>query len=182
MRWLCAALCLVGAVGFAISDAADTMVSPAKTANGALISPKGQSDDVREGKLTNQPARYYIWVDPQGWHFRSAAKKGVLVKFEGVIELSDGEFGRLRPIGLETKGKNPDIWTVDAARRKIEFKIFTSGSYDGFDFTIAKVKDVQVSFDLKIGEKPAPGRIFIGKDNRHPTEVPFSLSEEPRTK
>jgi len=156
-------------------------VAPAaKSKGGEAISPNGQPADAQEGKLTDQPARYYIWVDPQGWHLRCAAKKGFLSRFDGTIELSDGEFGRLRPIGLETKNKKTaDVWGVDSTRRKIEFKITTSGSFDGFDFTITKAKEAHVSFDLKIGDKPYPARVFVGKDAAHPAELPFSLTVDP---
>jgi hypothetical protein len=171
--WVLGAACLVSGSNHAAEAA------PAKTPKGDLISPKGQSVDVREGKLTDRPARFYLWHDPQGWHLRSACKENLLGTFTGSIELSAGEFGRLRPIGLETKGKHIDLWAVDETRRKIEFKIFTTGSFDGFDFTVNKAKDAQVVFDLKVGDKHQPARIFIGKENAHPVEVPFSLPAEP---
>jgi hypothetical protein len=153
------------AAGWTFVAAQETAVAPATNAQGEAISPKGQSADVREGKLTDRPPRYYIWTDPQGWHLRSAAKEGGVIKFEGSIELTGGEFGKLRP--------------VDETRRKIDFKIFTSGAFDGFDFTISKAKDAQVQFDMKIGPNYAPARVFIGKDNAHPKMVPFSLPAEP---
>jgi hypothetical protein len=167
------------AAGWTFVAAQETAVAPATNAQGEAISPKGQSADVREGKLTDRPPRYYIWTDPQGWHLRSAAKEGGVIKFEGSIELTGGEFGKLRPVGLEAKGKFADAWRVDETRRKIDFKIFTSGAFDGFDFTISKAKDAQVQFDMKIGPNYAPARVFIGKDNAHPKMVPFSLPAEP---
>jgi hypothetical protein len=173
----------VGIIITAIAIGGDCLadIAPAaKTKEGAEISPNGQPVDAREGKISDQPPRYYVWVDPQGWHLRCAAKKGGHVRFEGTLELSDGEFGRLRPVGLEKKpGKVMDAWGVDATRRKLEFKIFTAGSFDGLDFTIAKAKEAQISFDLKITDKPAPGRTFIGKDSVHPAASPFSLPAEP---
>jgi hypothetical protein len=148
-------------------------------ADDGKINPKGQPADAREGKLVNQPPRYYLWLDAQGWHLRTAAKEKVFVHFTGSVELTKGAFGQLRPIGLESKGKNADRWSVDADRRKIEFDIHTSGSFDGFDFTVVKDQTGELQLDLNIGEKPMPKRVFIGKESEHPNKLPFSVPVDP---
>lgn len=165
-------------VGFAASSFSAETPPLAKNRAGELISPQGQSVDVQEGKLVDRTARYYVWSDAQGWHLRCAARDRTLIKFTGTLELSDGEFGKLRPIGLEAKGKVADKWVVDEARRKLEFEINTSNSFDGFDFTLAKTKTANLACELHVNGKPQPNRIFIGKDNRHPTAAAFSLTME----
>jgi hypothetical protein len=171
------------AISLGVSTLLADDLPPAKTTNGEVISAKGQPADSKVEGIINHPARYYIWVDPQGWHFRCAAKEGAFTTFAGTIELSDGEFGKLRPIGLETnntkkKKKTEDTWRVENVRKKIQFTIHTAGSFDGFDFTLAKVKEARVNFDLKISGKAQPERIIIGKDSQHPKEAEFSLPIE----
>ena len=51
-------------------------------------------------------ARYYIWQTSDGWHVRTAAKG--LTRFTGSLQLKHATFGKLRPIGLEKKGRYPD--------------------------------------------------------------------------
>jgi hypothetical protein len=143
------------------------------------VNARGQPADARVGKLTDQPPRYYVWHDAQGWHLRSASKEKNFVHFTGSIELTKGEFGQLRPIGLESKGKYADRWSVDANRKKLQFDIHTSGSFDGFDFTVAKDQTGEMQCDLNIGGKAMPKRIFVGKDSEHPRELPFSVPVAP---
>ncbi len=144
-----------------------------------VVNPSGQPADAHEGKLVDQPPRYYVWYDTEGWHLRSAAKGKALAHFTGTIELTQGEFGKLRPIGLEAKGKYPDRWQIDAARRKLDFDIHTSSSFDGFDFTVAKDQMGELKFDLNIGGKPMSKRVFVGKDSEHPAELPFAILAKP---
>jgi len=171
-------LAYVAWIGIVSTSVAQETPPLAKTKSGELISPQGQSVDVQEGKLVDRTARFYLWSDAQGWHLRCAARDRTLIKFTGTLELSDGEFGKLRPIGLEAKGKVADKWAVDEARRKLEFEIHTSNSFDGFDFTLAKAKSANLTCRLHVNGKPQPHRIFIGKDNRHPAEAAFSLTME----
>jgi hypothetical protein len=152
---------------------------PAVTAKGETISPKGRSPDVMNSKLVDRPARYYIWVDSQGWHLRTAAPERN-TKFSGTLELSDGAFGKLREVGLELKStKAPDAYRIDATRRKLEFSLTTWKGPDGLDFEITKGKDAEIAFDLKVADKPQPGRVFIGKENKSPSKSTFTLPAEP---
>lgn len=127
-----------------------------------------------EGKELNVPARYYLWSDPDGWHLRSCTKDGYVAKFNGEITLKGGTFEKFRPIELEPKGKHPDAWQVSPDRTQLKFAIQSSDHPDGFDFTV-KGKDATVVFDLKVGGKEQPKRIFIGHDNLHPSSTYFEF-------
>lgn len=139
------------------------------------ISPQGKP----EQKLVKvDTARYFVWQDSEGWHLRTASRG--LVKFTGSITLSSGTFGKLRTAGLEKKGKYPDQWELNGQRNKVLFEVFTSNSFDGFDFDV-RGKEAAVEFELKIGKeaRSMPKRIFIGADNAHPEQVKFSFPAEP---
>jgi hypothetical protein len=135
----------------------------------AILKPRGRP----EGKDLDVPARYYVWTDDDGWHLRTAARR--TTRFEGVIRLKQGSFEKLRAIGLESKGKFPDSWTVNKDRTEIKFDIHTAGSFDGFDFTLKNAKEAVVGFDLQVSGKPQPQKIFVGKDNAHPKEGSFEF-------
>lgn len=129
-------------------------------------------------KVTN--ARYFIWRDSKGWHLRTAAR--ALTQFSGSIRLEGGSFGKLRPIGLEAKAKNPDRWAVNADRNEIRFEIHTVGRFDGFDFEVdgGNPSD-RVVFDLSQGRegRHLPRRIFLGRDGKHPGKSQFESSARP---
>jgi hypothetical protein len=58
-------------------------------------------------------------------------------------------------------------------RSQVEFEIQTTSSFDGFDFTVSD--DAYITFDLSIGNRKYPKRIFIGRDGQHPAEAKFTL-------
>jgi hypothetical protein len=125
-------------------------------------------------KVTN--ARYFVWHDSKGWHLRTAAR--ALTQFSGSIRIEGGTFGRLRPIGLEAKARNPDRWALNAERTEIRFEIHTVGSFDGFDFDITGGKQsARVVFDLSQGQqgRRLPKRIFLGRDGEHPQKAHFAV-------
>jgi len=136
------------------------------------LDPRGRPDE----KLIDQPQRYYVWHDAEGWHLRSAAKG--LTKFEGTIKVVGGTFRKLRPAGLEAKGGGADQWALDAKREELRFLINTSTSFDGFDFNLAG-KATELRFDLSMGGQKRPRRIFIGADAAHPPDAAFTLPADP---
>lgn len=138
----------------------------------APLDPRGRPDE----KLIDQPQRYYVWHDSEGWHLRSAAKG--LTKFDGTVKVVGGTFRKLRPAGLESKGTGADQWKVDEKREEIRFSIQTSTSFDGFDFDLAgDAKSLE--FDLSMGGQKRPRRIFVGRKATHPAEAAFSLPADP---
>lgn len=139
------------------------------------LDPRGRADE----KFIKVPVRYYVWHDAEGWHLRTASQKDQLRKFHGKIKLVGGTFNKLREIGLEGKGKYADSSKVNAARTEIEFTIFTSSSFDGYDFTINGGKDARVEFELQRGGQERPGEIYIGKQGRHPDSGKFGFPATP---
>jgi hypothetical protein len=137
--------------------------------------PRGRPDE----KFVNVPVRYYVWYDSDGWHLRTASRATQLRKFHGKIKLTGGTFNKLRAIGLEQKGKYPDSSKLDAARTTIEFTIYTSSSFDGYDFTVKGGQEARVAFELYRGDKERPGEIYIGSEGQHPTSGKFSFPAVP---
>ena len=124
-------------------------------------------------------ARYYVWHTRDGWHLRSAAKN--IVAFHGSIKLTNATFARLRPFALEKKGKYADKWSVNKERTEVHFVIYTSTSFDGFDFSVRAKSDAKVEFELLLGQskRRMPNRIFIGRNGDHPRAAKLSLPTKP---
>ena len=138
----------------------------------ASLDPRGRPD---EG-LTKQERRYYVWHDVDGWHLRSASRG--LNKFEGTVRITGAGFTKFRPIGLETKGSGADQWLLNKERTELRFLINTSTSFDGFDFDFGRGA-TEVEFDLTVGGKKEPKRIFIGRKAVHPASTTFKLPADP---
>ena len=155
-------------------QAAQEVETPERIAN-AIIRGRPEQNLV---KVRN--ARYFVWYDGEGWHLRTASKG--LVKFTGSIQLQGGgTFGRLRPVGLEKKGKNPDGWEVNTERTELRFQIVTGGSFDGFDFDVKTANKSTVQYQLLIGKDASslPGRIFLGSESKHPPKSSIIMAAEP---
>ena len=88
-----------------------------------------------------------------------------LIKFTGSITLQGGTFSKLREVGLERTGGAADSWTVAEDRSQVDFVILTTSSFDGFDFTVSG-EDAFVTFNLIMGKRKFPKRIFIGRDGQ----------------
>jgi hypothetical protein len=184
-RWL--PLCLTAALGGAIAAADDAPPeSAAETANeasatefavtkeGEAIDPTGRfSDD-----LIDDTPRYFLWHDQSGWHVRTTSSRGTFSRYDGTISVEGGTFAKLRPIGLERRGQNPDKWELSDERDEMKFEIATNSSFDGFDFTIDG-NDATLSFDLNISKKGYRNRIIIGRDGVSPSEKTFSFPASP---
>lgn len=146
----------------------------AVTIDVALVKGRPQQNlvDVKTG-------RHFVWYDRDGWHLRTAAKKGrATVTFEGTIRIEGGKFGKLRPVGLDKH----DQWAVNPERTEIRYVLKTSGSFDGFDFDIRHAEaEAQVTYDLTIGMQKNrwPKRIYLGKDGQHPESTVFRFPVDP---
>ncbi|QDU39108.1 hypothetical protein Mal4_34430 [Maioricimonas rarisocia] len=137
----------------------------------AMLDPDGRPD---QDLVKVDNARYYVWREANGWHIRTAAKG--FLKFKGAIKLHRGTFGKVRQIGLETRGKYADRWAINASRNELRFEIYTGGSFDGFDFDV-RGKDAEIEYDLRIGEagRRMQRRIFVGRNSAHPEKSTFTL-------
>lgn len=168
-RMACLAIAfLTAATDGLASDAAEVAIT--QSADGDPLDPSGRfSDD-----LTGQPPRYYVWRDSEGWHIRSASQRNRLIRFHGSITLIGGTFGKLRPVGLERRGGAADKWQLSEDRSQLEFEILTTSSFDGFDFSIDG-SGAHVTFDLNMGKRKFPKRIYIGSEGQHPADAEFTL-------
>jgi hypothetical protein len=129
--------------------------------------------------LTGQPARFYVWYDEEGWHLRSASRANRLRKFTGKVSVSGGRFGRMRAVGFERRGRYADSAQASRDRTAIQFTIYTSNSFDGFDFTV-NGDDARVTFkELTIGQQVVRNRIYVGEQGQHPKETTFSFPAQP---
>jgi hypothetical protein len=176
IRWLslmAIGLCGVPAWGAEPVAPAPTPTS-AVTKDGAEIDPNGRASN----DLTQKAPRYYVWYDSTGWHLRTTSEKGTFGRFDGTIKVTGGTIGKMRPIGLETKGTYKDTWKLSEDRTGIEFQLVSSSTFDGFDFSVTGA-DAQVEFNLNISNKGYPNRIFVGKDGAHPKEVKFPFPGTP---
>ena len=136
------------------------------------LNPRGRMDD----HPTDKPARYYLWEDAEGWHLRSCSRH--VNKFEGQVRIEEGTFRKLRPIGIDPKGRGADQWAVNKERTELKFVLNTAQSFDGFDFTVEGA-GAELEFELLINAKPMPARIFVGREGEHPPQATFSVPAVP---
>lgn len=154
--------------------AADSRADFAATRDGEPIDPTGRfSDD-----LIDDTPRYFLWHDQAGWHMRTTSARGTFSRYDGTVSVSNGTFAKLRAIGLERRGQNPDKWELNGARDEMKFEIATNSSFDGFDFTIDGA-DAILSFDLNIAKKGYRNRIIIGRDGASPSDTKFRFPASP---
>ena len=111
------------------------------------------------------PVSYQIWRDRSGWHIRwtSAIK---VRHFKGKVFSPDGEVALIRKVDKE-RG--------DVIRKKggvVVFNAYTRGGWDGFDFV---VYGRQIVFDLQIGGRYLPQRVFVGANAINPSRLPFCI-------
>lgn len=153
---------------------AESTLPDAVTKDGEPIDPTGRfSDD-----LIDDTPRYFLWHDRSGWHVRTTSQRGTFSRYDGTIQLTGGKFARFRPIGLESRGRNPDKWELSESRDQLTFEIATNSSFDGFDFTVDG-PDARLTFELNIAQKPYRNRIIIGRDGVSPSEARFSFAASP---
>jgi hypothetical protein len=163
-----------GAAAYAQRPPAAAVQTPEAGTADEPPDPRGRPDE----KFVKVPQRYYVWHDAEGWHLRTAAQQNIR-KFHGTITLKGGTFNKLREIGLERRGKYADSSKVSADRTKIEFTIYTSSSFDGYDFTIKGDPDARVEFELHRGGRDFPKEIFVGGEGKHPSRVKFGFPAQP---
>jgi len=139
------------------------------------LDPRGRPDE----KFVKVRQRFYVWHDAEGWHLRTAATADTVRKFHGTIKLTGGTFNKLRTIGFERKGKYADLSKVNASRTQVNFTIYTSSSFDGYDFTIKGDPDAKVEFELFRGGRKFPKEIFVGGEGQHPPGNKLSFPADP---
>lgn len=128
-----------------------------------------------EGQIFNQPARYYIWHDSEGWRIRAASVK--TNAFAGTVTVRGGRIERWHGVGLDAnKGKAADQFRVSGDRTRLEFQFTVGKKSDGFDLKVSGDRPV-LTFDLRVnGAAAKPKALFLGKAKAHPAAHPFALA------
>lgn len=114
---------------------------------------------------------FWLWVDADGvWHLRSTTA-GLKRRFQGRIRPAAG-------VTLTIAETTASEWKDGVALQGADlvFDLITKGHQDGFDFR-ASGSDC-LEFDLRIDGDGNPNRIYIGKDNRTPTNSHFTICPE----
>ncbi|HVJ82138.1 MAG TPA: hypothetical protein VNC50_13800 [Planctomycetia bacterium] len=134
--------------------------------------------DRMEGAIGDKRAGYYLWLDKDEWHLRTGSQNRKAT-FTGTIKLKGGTFKAWHEVGMEKKGKNPDWFRINDARNQMTWQITTAGGADGINFKVEAGSDAELEFDLIVGGAKGPQRVAIGKNGRHPSQVPFLLKAIP---
>ena len=124
-------------------------------------------------------ARYYIWHDQQGWHLRTTANG--TRRFHGTVRVKNGTIASCVPVGLKGDGKKAqDAWRVEPKRKELTFDFKTSTASDGLDIRIDG-NDAELEFDLSIDDQKRPRAVFLGREQQHPSELPFRFKAIPQS-
>lgn len=110
----------------------------------------------------------YIWHDSTGWHLRVTHASSSRFVFTGRITSSAAL--HVTPFHLESG----DWVRLSADKRTITYSFKNYGHIDGLDFTTACARRVTFGGSLA-GMKLPIARIWIGHNNHHPLQNPFSV-------
>ncbi|MBA2701584.1 MAG: hypothetical protein H0U58_07790 [Chloroflexi bacterium] len=159
---------LLGAM-IAPATTAAASTSGASTTNEACSTQWPASVQGRPTLLTSGgPAGDYIWHNSTGWHLRVTHASSSRVVFTGRITASAAL--TVMPARLE----DGDWVALSADRHTIVYRFVNFGNVDGLNFTTACASRVTFS-GSRAGSKLPIGRIWIGHNNRHPLQNPFSV-------
>jgi hypothetical protein len=111
----------------------------------------------------------YIWHDANGWHLRVTHRGTGRVLFTGRI-VSSAPMAAA-PVRLEPG----DSITLSDDRLSLTYRFYNYGGVDGVDFRTACARRVTFGGSMN-GLKLPVGRIWIGHDNRHPLQNPFTIT------
>lgn len=151
--------------------------SKAKKQKSEPLDVTGRPEGGLAAKHGAKSARYYVWYDKQGWHLRSTA--GGTRRFHGTVRVKDGKIASVLSVGLKGDGKkSQDAWRVDSARKELAFDFRTSTASDGLDIKIDG-DQAELEFDLLIDNQKRPQRVFLGRKEQHPAELPLKLKSVP---
>jgi hypothetical protein len=110
-----------------------------------------------------------LWRDDDGWHIRWTTA-GHKHRFSGWIGAREGEFTAIRAVRVE----RGDWARVSPNDKRLVFDTTTDGGVDGFDF---RSDGKQFTFKVEVDGEDRPERVFIGKNERNPKGIPFTLDK-----
>jgi hypothetical protein len=141
----------------------------ALVANAEGISPVGRPENY---SLADQ-ARFFIWQDQAGWHFRTTGPAQRAHGFRGAIRLHGARFQKVIPVGLDNRN---DSYQLAPGQREVTFKFATSNKFDGVDFYLDKAASGHVEFEVLLNGGKAPRRIFVGSAAANPKTNHFAVA------
>lgn len=110
----------------------------------------------------------YLWHDANGWHLRVTKVSSAKAIFSGRIR-SDKPM-TVKGVALEKS----DTFTLSADGLTLTYRFANYGHVDGLDIKTACADRLAISGSMA-GEKLPTGRIWIGKNGRHPLQNPFVI-------
>ncbi len=110
-----------------------------------------------------------LWRDDDGWHLRFTTK-GKQHSFSGWVGTPDGHFTNV----VFIRPERGDWARINPADKRVVFDVNVKGGVDGFDF---RSNSAHFTFQILIDGREMPGRIFIGKNGRNPSKLPFALTK-----
>ena len=115
------------------------------------------------------PAGDYIWHNSTGWHLRVTHANTLRRVFTGRIAASAPM--TVTPFRLEAG----DSIVLSADKLSLTYKFFNYGRVDGIDFTTDCARRVTFGGSMA-GTKLPIRRIWVGYNNHHPLQNPFSVT------
>ncbi len=111
----------------------------------------------------------YLWHDSSGFHLRVTHKNDNRVVYTGQI-ISPTPL-RIDPVKLE-KG---DVAELSPDHRTLTFAFADYGHIDGVNFHTDCAARVTVTGLNAGNDRLPPNRVYLGRDERHPQQVPFTI-------
>ena len=112
----------------------------------------------------------YIWHDRTGWHLRVTHARGAKVRVVFAGRIQSDQPLRVQAIKLE----GIDFVALSADKKTITYRFANYGHIDGLNFQTACASKLTFTGSIN-GERLPRWRIFIGKDNVHPLQNPFTV-------
>jgi hypothetical protein len=135
---------------------------------------------------------YFIWQDGDRWYVESTTN-GKVQNFSGVIE-TNGKFSDIQAVKTKrddrdgqsfleriadllgrNRDRNNDRFTIDSNNKRINFSFKTVDEADGLAFTLREGAFIKFTLDVD-GILMDSSRIYLGKQNRNPTDNPFRIA------
>jgi hypothetical protein len=110
-----------------------------------------------------------MWVEKGEFRIRVTHRNDNRKTFSGQLSTT-GVFVKAHAVRLE-KG---DVFQVSPDRKSITFLFKNYGGIDGVDFRTRCAPSVKFAFQTN-GNATKPSRIFIGRNNHHPRNNPFTI-------
>lgn len=110
----------------------------------------------------------YLWHDANGWHLRVTKVSSAKAIFSGRIRADKPM--TVKGVALEKS----DSFTLSADGLTLTYRFANYGHVDGLDFKTACAGRLAIAGSMN-GHKLPIGRIWVGKNGRHPLQNSFAI-------